>query len=99
MSGEMERAEEMGDAIVQAANDSAGYIGELELQLREANERISHLERQLKHAHHACATVWDRSFACPRCGVWPFLLIEVGGHRQCVNCKSVIEDCCQGAPR
>lgn len=34
---------------------------------------------------------------CPRCGS-PLTLVEVAGHSQCLVCKSVIEDCCQGAP-
>lgn len=32
---------------------------------------------------------------CPRCGT-RLRLIEVHGHTQCVECGSVVDDCCQG---
>ena len=35
---------------------------------------------------------------CPRCKT-VLQTIDVHGHLQCVMCKTVIEDCCQGQPQ
>ena len=32
---------------------------------------------------------------CPRCNV-KLMFVEVHGHYQCIVCKSVIDDCCNG---
>ena len=44
--------------------------------------------------------VQDHCFGklCPRCKT-ALQTIEVHGHLQCVMCKTVIEDCCQGQPQ
>lgn len=39
----------------------------------------------------------DHCGLCPRCKV-ALQTIEVHGHLQCIVCKTVIEDCCQGSP-
>jgi len=36
-----------------------------------------------------------RQYRCPRCGCTK-PKVEVHGHYQCIDCKCVIEDCCQG---
>ena len=35
---------------------------------------------------------------CPRCKT-ALQTVEVHGHLQCVMCKTVVEDCCQGSPQ
>jgi len=38
------------------------------------------------------------SARCPRCqGV--LKTIEIHGHTQCITCKAVVEECCQGQQR
>lgn len=53
-------------------------------------------ERQQDYSEEVNASPSVCPPACPRCGVRPFRLVEIGGHGQCAVCHSVIEDCCQG---
>lgn len=39
----------------------------------------------------------DHCRLCPRCKT-ALQTIEIHGHLQCIVCKSVVEDCCQGSP-